>query len=411
MNERYIALAIPFFLALITVEFVVARAQRRPYYRFHDAVGSLSCGIGQQILALALALIGLWAYTWAHAHIALLDIAPSSPLAWIALILLVDLSYYSAHRADHRVNILWAGHAVHHQSEEYNLTTALRQSALEPLFHVAFYLPLAIIGYSPEMVLTGIAVNTLYQFWIHTRTIGRLGFLEGILNTPSSHRVHHGVNPLYIDRNFGGMFMLWDRALGTYQPETEEPIYGTVKPLASFSPLWANASEWARLWTMSRATHRLRDKLLLWVGPPEWRPADLGGPAVVPEVDHASYRPYDLVAPRWLDAYVATQLVAVVIVTTALLWAHTDIPLSDVLVGSLWVIAGIIAWSGLFESRTWALALELARHLGGAIWLFTTRAPAPGWASVTILAIVALSAAWLIIGTSRRPAVARDQTA
>ena len=256
MEERYIAAAVPLFFLLIGFELWAQRRRGRAKYRFHDSIASLSCGVGQQTLNLGLTAVFLGAYSALFERFALFRVSPSSPLGWAVLLFAVDLSYYALHRADHRVNVLWAGHAVHHQSEEYNLSTALRQSWLEALLGTPFYLPLAVLGFPPVMFATMLTVNTLYQFWIHTRSVGKLGALEGIINTPSAHRVHHGVDPQYIDKNYGGMLSIWDRLFGTYEPEGVEPIYGTVKPLASHNPLWANVAEWARLWEMARATRR-----------------------------------------------------------------------------------------------------------------------------------------------------------
>jgi len=147
---------------------------------------------------------------------------------------------------------------------------ALRQSWFGPLFSWVFYVPLAIAGFPPVMFLITHTLNTLYQFFIHTRLVGRLGPLEHFMNTPSHHRVHHGINPQYIDKNYAGVFIIWDRLLGTFEPEGVEPVYGLVKPLGSFSPLWANVHRWVEIASLSRQSRRLRDKLWAWLAPPGW---------------------------------------------------------------------------------------------------------------------------------------------
>ncbi len=285
MESTLIVLAIPIFLAFMGGELWLAHRRGRRFYRFADSIANLGNGIGEQVLAaFAIPLtVGVYAAIWAHARVA--TQSPRSVTAWIVLFFAVDLCYYTFHRAAHRVNFFWAGHVVHHQSEEYNFSVALRQSWFGQLTQWIFYVPLAIAGFPPAMFLVMTTLNTLYQFFIHTRLVGRLGPLEWFMNTPSHHRVHHGVNPRYVDRNYAGVLIVWDRLFGTFEPEGAEPIYGLVKPLGSFDPLWANLHRWVEIGSMARRTRRLRDKLYAWLAPPEWRPTDLGGPVIVPEPD------------------------------------------------------------------------------------------------------------------------------
>lgn len=158
--------------------------------------------------------------------------------SWAVVFVLVDLAYYWSHRFAHEVNILWAGHVVHHSSEEYNLPVALRQSSLHGLMSWIFYMPLAAIGVPWRMFVTCNAINLVYQFWIHTRAVGQMGSLtEAVMNTPSHHRVHHGVNPKYQDKSYAGVFIVFDRWFWSFQAEEEEPVYGITKPLQSWNPL------------------------------------------------------------------------------------------------------------------------------------------------------------------------------
>src|SRR6185295_9467507 len=183
-----------------------------------------------------------------------------------------------------------------------------------------FYVPIAVLGFPPLMFALAGTFHSLYQFWIHTRTIGKLGPMEGVFNTPSSHRVHHGIDPEYIDKNYAGVWMLFDRLYGTYQPELHEPTYGTVKPLASFDPVWANLEGWARIAGIARRTSRVRDKLKAFFAPPEWLPEDLGGVQIVPPVDHATYRKFSVKTSRGVSRWVLVNFSAVLATTSALLW-------------------------------------------------------------------------------------------
>ncbi|HVO30342.1 MAG TPA: sterol desaturase, partial [bacterium] len=189
-------------------------------------------------------------------------------------------------------------------------------------------------------------------------------------NTPSAHRVHHAVNPRYLDRNYAGVFIVWDRLLGTYEPEVEAPVYGTVKPLASFNPLWANVHYWVEMWRMAAATKRPMDKLKVWVAPPEWRPADLGGTVAIPEVTPAAQKKYGVRFPRAVGAWVAANYVALLAGTTAFLWFAGRMDAPARIASTAVIVATVIACGALFEHRRWALPLEAARLLGiGALAL------------------------------------------
>ena len=296
MESMLIVLSIPIFLLFMGGELLIARARGRRLYRFADSICNLGNGIGEQILQAFCIPITVGVYAWVFAHARVTTISSKSMVAWVGLFFAVDFLYYAYHRASHRVNFLWADHVVHHSSEEYNFSVALRQSWFgQQLTEWVFYIPLALAGFPPSMFLVTITLNTLYQFFIHTRLVGRLGPLEWFMNTPSHHRVHHGINPQYIDKNYAGVFIIWDRLLGTWEPEGVEPVYGLVKPLGSFSPLWANVHRWVEIASLSRQSRRLRDKLWAWLAPPEWRPAELGGVFVPPEPDRDGP---SLIAPR-----------------------------------------------------------------------------------------------------------------
>ena len=399
MDTRLVALAIPFFFLLIGVEVVVSRVQRVRRYRLHDAVASMACGIGEQVIVVFTAGLSVVAYLFVERHFALARFSMTSPLAWIVVFFLVDHSYYWFHRTSHRVNFMWAGHSVHHQSEEYNLSTALRQNWIENLLAWPFYVPLAILGFPFAMFATASTVNLLYQFWVHTRIIRLLGPAEGILNTPSSHRVHHGIDPKYVDKNYGGMFMLWDRTYGTYTPEEEEPIYGTVKPLQSWNPLWANIDGWVRLASMSRATSGFGDKLRVWFAPPDWRPQDLGGPVIVPEVDRAVYKKYDPESPAAVDRYVLVQFAIVAAVTSAIMWFASTLSAVFLVAGATWVIAGLVAWGALFEGKRWGIPIECARYVLGVV--LVAGVFSRGWVAVLVALALAFASTVLLVLASR----------
>jgi len=403
MDSRYIAAAIPLFFLMIFAELLLARRRQRTLFELHDSVANLSCGVGQQIVSVFYKGIALFAYVWIFEHVRLATISERSVVAWIALMLALDLCYYWFHRASHRVNLFWAAHVVHHQSEEYNLTVALRQSWFGGLLAWIFYLPLAVVGFSPAMYLTMTTLNTLYQFWIHTRLVGRMGVLESFLNTPSHHRVHHGIDPKYIDKNYAGMFIVWDRIFGTFEPESSEPVYGVVKPLESFNPAWANVEYFAVMGRMMRSASRLRDKLLVPFMPPEWRPSDLGGVVTIPEVSRDTQRKYEVEATRSIDAYVIVHFAIIVIATSGFLLVQEKLPhLQLASIGAIVVVA-LIVWGGLVETKAWAKPLEVARLIAIALvtaWtLHGSRLFLPALCSAVVLVVT--STMW--VSRFRRP--------
>lgn len=361
METKYIILAVPFFAFLILLEVFLSYRRGIRTYRLHDTIVNLACGVGSQIYALTIYGLGFFIYAKVFQHFRIFEISPTSASAWIILIFIDDFCYYLYHMASHRVNFLWATHVVHHQSEEYNLAVALRQSWLTGLTSFVFYLPLAVLGFPMIMYLTVRTANTLYQFWIHTRPIGKLGFLEWFLNTPSHHRVHHGIDPRYIDKNHAGVFIIWDRLLGTFYEEDGEPVYGVVKPLDSFNPVWANVVEWVRLWNIARRTERVVDKIKIWFMPPEWHPADLGGVVTIPEVSRDTQKKYDPRPPSRIQAYVVLSFIVSFIAGVLFLVIQAQLAgwQQALYIAELTVAMATI--SGLTEGKRWAPRLEVAR--------------------------------------------------
>jgi sterol desaturase/sphingolipid hydroxylase (fatty acid hydroxylase superfamily) len=360
MKARLIALAVPFFFVLIAGELALARAKRRSLYRFGDAIADLGCGMLQQVLLVFLAGSAIALYQWLYEHARI--VTWSSPVApWVLAVLGVDFLYYWWHRLSHEVNLLWAAHVVHHQSEDYNLAVALRQAILTSYTAAPFFAPLALLGVPPVVFATANAVSTLYQFWIHTELVGKLGWLEEWLNTPSHHRVHHAINPQYLDKNYGAILIVWDRMFGTFEREDERCVYGLVKPFASYNPVWAQVQPLVALASASFRARRPMDKLRVWFASPAWRPE---GEPPYPGVEDGSYvrRPkYDPVASRGMRAYVTVQFAIAVALTTALMFVQRDAPMPLLALGVAFVLVTLGVSAGLLESRPWARHLEAVR--------------------------------------------------
>jgi sterol desaturase/sphingolipid hydroxylase (fatty acid hydroxylase superfamily) len=264
-----IAYAIPVFVALLIGEMALGRRGGRGY-EVHDTAASLAMGLGNVAVSAATKTTTLALFVFFH-RFALFDLRDVW-WAWVILVPAEDLCYYTFHRAHHEVRILWAGHVNHHSSRHYNLSTALRQAWTTPITGPIFWVPLAVLGFAPVQIFTAQAVSLIYQFWLHTEHIGRLGPLEWVLNTPSHHRVHHGRNARYLDRNYGGVFIVWDRLFGSFEPEGERVDYGITTNLTTFNPLKIAFHEWAAMLRAAWRARDLRERVAYLVRPPGWSP-------------------------------------------------------------------------------------------------------------------------------------------
>ncbi|MDX1408307.1 MAG: sterol desaturase family protein, partial [Saprospiraceae bacterium] len=283
---------------------------------------------------------------------------------WCLLFVGVDFFYYWFHRLSHEVNVLWGAHIVHHQSEEYNLSVALRQSSFQGFFSMIFYLPLALIGFNPLAFVTINAFQTLYQFWIHTKTIHKLpGPVEFIFNTPSHHRVHHGRNPRYIDKNHGGTLIVFDRIFGTFQKEDEEVVYGVTRPLQSWNPVWANVDYYVDLWRELKRPMRIADRLRLLFAYPGWMPEHLGGYRPPPEVTAETAEVFDTAIPRRHNAYILVHYLVILLATTLFLFEAEGLTRIMQWVVSAWIILSIASIGLLSEGKRWTWYLEAIRLL------------------------------------------------
>ncbi len=337
-EAQIIVLATPIFFLLIGLEFVVGRLRGRPTYRLNDALSSISLGMLSQVVGVLTKLFTLGLYTWVFEHAALFRLDPGAWWVWLSGLLLYDFLYYWHHRLGHTTALLWAAHAVHHQSEDYNLSTALRQTGSGWLVGWLFYIPMALLGFPPLVFAVVALVDLLYQFWVHTQQIDRLGWFDRWFCSPSNHRVHHAVNDPYLDRNYGGILILWDRLFGTFQEELpqERCVYGTRDALASWSPWRANLQVYQRLWRKMRAVPRWRDKLRLWWEPAHWEPGL--GARIAPGYDPHQRALFDpKVSPT--NAWLAVVLFLLVLGgVAAFLWhAHRFGPIEQmaVLIGLL----------------------------------------------------------------------------
>lgn len=360
MNINPVILSIPIYFGLIVIEWTYDLIQKKGIYRLSDAFGNISCGMFEQITGVFLKIISIGIYVFIYQHFKVMDIPTTWPfiiLMWIV----VDFLYYWAHRWSHTINLFWLGHVVHHQSEDYNFSVALRQGALQKVFTFWVYLPMAFLGFDPVWFVLVNAFNTVYQFWIHTEQINRMGWFGLVFNTPSHHRVHHGRNPKYIDKNHAGSLIIWDKMFGTFKEEEEIPVYGITKPNQHWDPVSSHIQPFTDLYKDMKSVNGIGNKLALLWSPPGWLPKENGGMRFPPEVEKASYHKFNIKLDRTLSIYLFIQFLFVLGGTAFFLFNFTNFEMPVSMLFSAVLTYSVISLGLLFEGRKVAWIIEILR--------------------------------------------------
>jgi sterol desaturase/sphingolipid hydroxylase (fatty acid hydroxylase superfamily) len=342
-GAQVIVLATPVFLGLIAIEFIVGWVRGRNTYRLNDALNSIGLGMLSQVSGVFTKLMTLGLYTIVWQHASLWQLPADALWVWAVGLVFYDFCYYWLHRFGHESAVLWAAHVVHHQSEDYNLSTALRQTSSGWLFGWLFYLPMAVLGFPPLVFAVVGLIDLLYQYWVHTQQIGRLGWFDRWFCAPSNHRVHHAVNDRYLDKNYGGILIVWDRLFGTFEEERDdEPcVYGTRGPLRSWNPVWANLQVYWELAKDSWRAERWPDKLRVWLKPPGWRPADVAARWPKPAFDINRVQRFDPPMSRaamWAAGGLFLALMGAVL---GFLWVAHTLTLVQQVGWALGIVAGL----------------------------------------------------------------------
>lgn len=354
-------IAIPLYFLLIAIELIAVQFKKQKLYRLNDSITNLNAGASQQVVGILMKLVGITLYSVIYEYGSLGLVANLPP--WVNFILLFiawDFCYYWAHRMSHEVNLFWSGHVVHHQSEEYNLSVALRQSWFQAIWTAPFYIPLALVGFSPEQVVYVSGINLIYQFWIHTELVRNMGVLEWVLNTPSHHRVHHGRNPKYIDKNHAGVFIIWDRMFGTFQKEEEPVVYGITSPLNSWNPVWANFAHFKSIGQQLKEVKSIGDAFKVLFKKPGWS-AKMQGYVEIPQVTRANTPKFHTQVPVTVNWYVVFQYVIATVGVAFFLFKVNELSDSIKIVASALIILWVATTGALFEGKKWAFLLEAFR--------------------------------------------------
>ncbi|KAM3613628.1 uncharacterized protein V6R79_002570 [Siganus canaliculatus] len=359
---QYVQQATPFFIGLMVLEVLVGALKTGgSVVTVSDGLTSISAGMMSRLPLLFIRSLELTAYMYVWENFRVVELPWDSAWTWWFTLLGVDFGYYWVHRLAHEVAVLWAAHQVHHSSEYYNLSTALRQSLTQQFSSWIFYLPLALVA-PPAMFLVHIQLNLLYQFWIHTELIEDLGPLEWIFNTPKHHRVHHGRNLYCIDKNYGGILIIWDRLLGTFAPESDKVVYGLVYPIKSFEILRVQFHYYLYLLKKSTTYKKISNKLSTFLKGPSWKPGTprLGDRCGNPKVTGKEL-PYN---PSWslhLQVYVVVHFLLVLRIYHELFANKMVLSQFTLLAMAGYVLLTLTSLGYIMDQRPRAAALEMLR--------------------------------------------------
>ncbi len=394
MNLNPVILAIPMFFTLMALELVYESVTNRKSYRLNDTVTNISTGTLQQLTNTFKALIKISLYAILYEFVAVYHL-PNNLWSFALAMILWDFCYYWEHRMAHRISLFWGGHSVHHQSEEYNLSVALRQTSTGFIWGFPFFLPMAILGISPEQFVLAGGLNLLYQFWIHTEHINRLPrWFEFVLNTPSHHRVHHGRDPKYLDKNYGGILIIWDRIFGTFKKEEERPHYGVTVPLQSWNPVYANIAHYVWLYGQAKQARTWGDTARILFNPPGWLPDYLGGYPTPKEVD-SNYQKYNQSINLKINIYVLVQFFVAMGTNAYYFFLNKTFPTELLLAYGAWIIWTSITFGFLFEhQKRWLNGLELIRLAAiplGIYWMQQLHLNIPDWSLVLAILFAVIS--------------------
>lgn len=367
--------AIPFFIVLLAVEIGYGYFVKDQKHKVMDTVSSISSGftnIVKDSLGLGLILVS---YPFLLEHLAVTQIR-ATWLVWFIAFIAIDFAGYWNHRLSHHINFFWNQHVIHHSSEEFNLACALRQPVSNLLGYFSLLLiPAAIVGVPNEVIAILAPIHLFAQFWYHTQHIGKMGWLEYIIVTPSQHRVHHAINPEYIDKNLGQILCVWDRWFGTFQDEREEipPQYGVLKPAATWNPILIN---FQHLWGLIKDawhTRDFRDKARIWIMPTGWRPADVMEKYPLPVIEDVyRFQRYETPASLGLKGYVIFQMLVTLALLLFMFYNFSNIGFDGLLLFSSFIFVGVYGYTTLMDRRSYGVWIEAFRGVSGLLLLWYT---------------------------------------
>ncbi len=367
--------AIPFFILLLAFEILYGYFKKNQKYTVMDTVSSISSGftnIVKDTLGLGVIIV---TYPYLLEHLALTELK-ATWLVWLVAFIVIDFAGYWNHRLSHKINFFWNQHVIHHSSEQFNLACALRQSVSNLIgYFPLLLLPAALLGVPHKVIAIIAPIHLFAQFWYHTQHIGKMGWLEYIIITPSQHRVHHAINPEYIDKNLGQILCIWDRWFGTFQEELSHvpPQYGVLKPAATWNPVLINFQHIWRLLKDAWHTQNMWDKFRIWWMPTGWRPKDVKEKYPITIVkDIYNFERYKTPASFWLKGYSIFQMLSTLVLMLFMFYNYSAIGFKGLLLFGAYIFVGIYGYTTLMDRTKFAVWIEVARGLGGIILIFYT---------------------------------------
>jgi alkylglycerol monooxygenase len=362
--NKYLIYIIPVLLFFVLVELLADVISHRKVYRFEDTITNISLGFGQQVIEALFKTVFSFLFLWVYKYS--IFAIPDTIGTFLGVVLICDFIFYWFHRLSHTINILWAIHIVHHQSNEYNFSVSLRQPWLHKFAIFAFFLVLPFIGVSPTIMVLAFAFQTFYQFWLHTRFIGKLGILEKYLVTPSHHRVHHGANDKYLNKNYGNTLIIWDKLFGTFQGEDEPVVFGTTESFTSTNPFWANIFFWKVLAKNSKKQKKITEKIKLYFQ------------KLIPHTGKqktgVKAEPLRLIIPHRLTWYIIVQYLLIFIFAFFYLLKQDNFSIVWKIISALFIFWSIYNFSALIQRKKdsifWELIRIIVMGLLGYLFLF-----------------------------------------
>ncbi|MBY0424405.1 MAG: sterol desaturase family protein [Cytophagales bacterium] len=356
---QYVALALPVFMLAIALEYYLSEKWKKNFYSFTDTITNMSIGILDRLTSLIFAALFYFIYDFLHTHLAIFDLKMDF-WNYVILFFLVDILWYWYHRCSHEINIFWAAHIVHHQSEEFNLTVGTRITIMQSFIRLMFWCALPIIGFPAPMIMGTLLVQGVYPFFIHTRLIGKLGFLENILVTPSHHRVHHGNNEIYLDKNYGGILIIWDKIFGTFEEEKEEIVFGLTKQLESKSFLWQFFHFFIELGYSIRNTPGILNKWKVLTGRP-----DQIDPTIRTKMESTFLvKTKDTKElNKSFSNYIIVQISGIIGVLIGVLYYYESMDFESTFLWSMLIIITLMNCGAIMEQNSWVFYLEYGRIL------------------------------------------------
>ncbi len=367
--------ATPFFIGLVLIEILYGRYVKDQKHNLMDTVSSLSSGLTNVVKdSLGLVVI-LVSYPFLLDHLALIEIK-ATWLVWVVAFIALDFAGYWNHRLSHRINFFWNQHVIHHSSEEFNLACALRQPISNLLGYYALLLiPAALLGVPNTVIAILAPIHLFAQFWYHTQHIGKMGILEYVIVTPSQHRVHHAINPEYIDKNLGQIFCIWDRMFGTFQEELDEvpPQYGVLKPANTWNPIIINFQHLWRLMQDAWRTKSYWDKIRIWFMPTGWRPEDVKEKYPISIIQNVyNFSKYQPEVTSTLKTYALFQLIVTTFLMLFMFYSYSEIGFDGLLLFGAFIFVGIYGYTTLMDRKKYAIWIEVVRGLGGLVFIYIT---------------------------------------